>query len=309
MKILLTGRNGMLGWELERALAALGSVAAFDHAQLDLTRPDDLVAKIRELRPDVIVNAAAYTNVDKAEEEQQLAHAINAQAPGIMAEEAAKLGALIVHYSTDYVFDGEKEGPYTETDTPNPLNVYGKSKLEGERAVQAANPRHLIFRTSWVYAGRGKNFFLTMLKRLQNDEQLRVVDDQFGAPTWSRELADITRRALAHLRPEHAGLYNAAASGSTTWFSYAKAIAEFAAQQGMPVKARFVPISYRDYPTKTRRPGNSVFDLGKLENTFGKATAAWRPCLERCLAETVPTDRLSAATRQPSTERTNSDAR
>lgn len=288
MKILLTGGNGMLGWELERALASLGTVEAFDHAQLDLTRTDDLVTKIRDLRPDVIVNAAAYTNVDKAEEEVELAHAINAVAPGIMAEEAARLGALIVHYSTDYVFDGEKQGAYTETDTPNPLNVYGKSKLAGERAVQAANPRHLIFRTSWVYAGRGKNFFLTMLKRLESDEELRVVDDQFGAPTWSRELADITRHALAQLRPEQAGLYNAAASGSTTWYSYAKAIAELAAKNGMPVKARFVPISYRDYPTKTRRPGNSVFDLGKLERAFARTPAEWLASLERCLAETVP---------------------
>lgn len=288
MKILLTGRNGQLGWELERSLSSVGTVTAFDHQSLDLTRPDHFVAQIRTLRPDVIVNAAAYTDVDKAEEEEQLAHQVNAIAPGIIASEAARLNALVVHYSTDYVFDGEKAGAYTETDTPNPLSVYGKSKLAGEQAVQAANPRHLIFRTSWVYASRGRNFFLTMLKRLASDSELRVVDDQFGAPTWSRELAEVTQQALMQLRPEQIGLYHVAASGRTTWFQFAQAIAVLAARNDMTPKARLVPISYRDYPSKTRRPLNSMLDLAKMQKAFNLRPSIWSNGMERCFAEAHP---------------------
>ena len=196
-KILLTGKNGQVGWELERSLQPLGQVIAFDRSGLDLASPDSIRAVIREVKPELIVNPAAYTAVDKAESEPDLAMAVNGVAPGIIAEEAKRLGAALIHYSTDYVFDGTKAEPYTEDDVPKPINVYGKTKLAGEQAVQAIGVPHLIFRTSWVYGMRGKNFLLTILRMAKEKDELRIVDDQFGAPTWSRMIAETTAQVLA----------------------------------------------------------------------------------------------------------------
>jgi dTDP-4-dehydrorhamnose reductase len=199
LKILLTGRNGQVGGELQHTLASLGNVIAFDHHAFDLTNSDQIRDKIRDLRPDVIVNAAAYTAVDRAESEPEKAMQINADAPGIMAEEAKRIGATLVHYSTDYVFDGTKREPYTEQDEPNPLNVYGKSKLAGERAIQAVGGSFCTFRTSWIYGARGQNFLLTILRLAQSRDELRIVDDQFGAPTWSRTIAEVTATVLQQI--------------------------------------------------------------------------------------------------------------
>jgi dTDP-4-dehydrorhamnose reductase len=296
VRILLTGRDGMLGRELAQALAPLGTLAAYDRQELDLASPDRIVACVREFRPDVIVNAAAWTEVDRAEEEEALAHRVNATAPGILAEEAARLGARIVHYSTDYVFDGTKPGPYEEADTPNPVNAYGRTKLAGERAVQAACARHLIFRTSWLYASHGRNFLLAMLERLQREGELRVVDDQVGAPTWSREVAAATRRVLedgmqAAGKPEPAGLFNIAASGSTSWFEYARAIAESLASHAIDVRARRVPVTAAEYGSRTRRPQNSVFSLTKAERLLKLESRPWQGSVRACIDETLQRQR------------------
>ncbi|MDO9166328.1 MAG: dTDP-4-dehydrorhamnose reductase, partial [Rhodoferax sp.] len=227
MKILLFGKNGQIGWELQRSLAPLGELIALDRHNADrcgdLGNPQGLAATVQEVRPDVIVNAAAYTAVDKAESEPELAGTINALAPGVLAQEAARLGAWLVHYSTDYVFDGSGTRPWTEADTPAPLNVYGRTKLEGEQLIQAVGPQHLILRTSWVYAARGGNFAKTMLRLAQERERLTVIDDQFGAPTGAELVADVTAHAIRHLlkHPEDAGLYHLAAGGETSWCGYA----------------------------------------------------------------------------------------
>jgi dTDP-4-dehydrorhamnose reductase len=296
VRILLTGRDGMLGRELAQALAPLGTLAAYDRQGLDLASPDRIVACVREFRPDVIVNAAAWTEVDRAEEEEALAHRVNATAPGILAEEAARLGARIVHYSTDYVFDGTKPGPYEEADTPNPVNAYGRTKLAGERAVQAACARHLIFRTSWLYASHGRNFLLTLLERLQREGELRVVDDQVGAPTWSREVAAATRRVLegdmqAAGEPEPAGIFNVAASGSTSWFDYARAIAESLASHDIDVRAQRVPVTAAEYGSRTRRPPNSVFNLAKAERLLQLESRPWQGSVRACIDETLQRQR------------------
>ena len=205
MRILVTGANGQVGWELQRTLQTLGDVVACDRGTLDLSDPDSIRGKVREIRPDVIVNAGAYTAVDRAESEPELAMAVNGVAPGVLAEEAKQLGALLLHYSTDYVFDGTKAEPYLESDAPNPVSVYGSSKLAGEKAVEAVGGAYLIFRTSWVYGGRGKNFLLTMLRLAGEREELRVVDDQFGAPTWCRTIAEATAQVVAKLSPAGTG--------------------------------------------------------------------------------------------------------
>jgi dTDP-4-dehydrorhamnose reductase len=281
LRILLTGRNGQVGWELERTLGPLGEVIAFDHAGLDLARPDAIVSCVREVKPDVIVNAAAYTAVDKAESEPDLAMAINGIAPGILAEEAKRIGALLVHYSTDYVFDGEKDGPYVETDAPNPLSVYGASKLAGERAIAASGADHLIFRTSWVYANRGKNFLLTILRLAKEKPELRVVADQFGAPTWARDIATATALVLAR-RPAGAeiwsGIYHLTAAGRTTWHGFAQKIVELA---GLSTPVAAIPVS--EYPTPARRPRNSVLDHSKAESSFGLKLPSWDAAASRCL--------------------------
>jgi dTDP-4-dehydrorhamnose reductase len=267
LRILLTGGNGQVGWELRKTLAPLGEIAAPGRAVLDLRDAKRIRETLRDTNPDVIVNAAAYTAVDKAESERDAASAVNAVAPGILAEEAKKSGALLVHYSTDYVFDGEKPAPYVEEDEPNPLNVYGASKLAGERAIAASGCRHLILRTSWVYGPRGSNFMLTMLRLARERPELRVVDDQVGAPTSSLAIARATAQVL---RPGAHGLYHLAAAGQTSWCGFARAILKRAGI-ATPVTA----IRTADYPTPARRPRNSRLNCARLRADFGLALAPW----------------------------------
>lgn len=283
-RILLTGKNGQVGWELQRTLATLGEVTALGSRELDLRDGDALRTAVRELRPAIIVNPAAYTAVDQAEQERDAAFAINATAPGILAEEAARLDALLLHYSTDYVFDGAKQAPYTENDTPNPLNVYGESKLAGERAVAAAGGRHLILRTSWVYGARGKNFLLTMQRLGKERDELRIVNDQTGAPTWSRAIAEASAQILAqrHAWPQSTGgLYHLACGGETTWFGFAQAILE-----NTEKPPRLTPITTADYPLPAQRPANSRLDCRRLLDDFGITLPDWRDALRLCLDET-----------------------
>lgn len=298
-RILLTGKDGQIGWELQRTLLPLGRVIAVGRAELDLAHGDAVRALMREQRPDIIVNAAAYTAVDQAEHETELAQTVNAAAPGIMAEEAARMGCLLVHYSTDYVFDGAKTTPYIEDDRPNPLNAYGRSKLAGEEAVRASGARHLILRTSWVYGARGKNFLRTILHLAQEREELRVVADQFGAPTWGRLIAEVTAQMLAQRvapgseeRFGDAGCtYHLTASGSTSWHGFAQAIIEGARQwcPGLALKAQRVEaIPASGYPTPARRPGNSRLNCARLQQDSGFILPGWEVCLERCLQDMLP---------------------
>ncbi|MDQ3060473.1 MAG: dTDP-4-dehydrorhamnose reductase [Pseudomonadota bacterium] len=294
MKILLLGKNGQLGWELQRSLAPLGELIALERGSTDfcgdLADLAGLAATVRDARPDVIVNAAAHTAVDRAESEPELARLINALAPGVLAQEASKLGAWVVHYSTDYVFDGSGTRPWAETDAPAPLSVYGQSKLEGERLIQAACPRHLIFRTSWVYGARGGNFAKTMLRLAQERERLTVIDDQWGAPTGADLLADVTAHALRQVlqRPEDAGLYHLAASGQTTWHGYASHVITQAGrvQPALNILAQeVVPVPTTAFPTPAKRPHNSRLDTGRLQATFGLRLPPWQQGVERLLAE------------------------
>ena len=298
-KILLFGKNGQVGWELQRSLAPLGNVIALDrHSQDlcgDLGNLPGLAATVQAVRPDLIVNAAAYTAVDKAESESELARTINALAPSLLAQEAHKLGAWLVHYSTDYVFDGSGSQPWSEADTPAPLNVYGQTKLEGEQLIAARCSRHLIFRTSWVYAARGANFAKTMLRLAQERERLTVIDDQWGAPTGAELLADVTAHAIGQVmggqRQQHAdsaGIYHLAASGETTWHGYAKHVIAQAQQvqptiKNMAKEVACVPTSA--FPTPAQRPHNSRLDTTKLQATFGLRLPAWQQGVERMLAE------------------------
>jgi dTDP-4-dehydrorhamnose reductase len=267
----------MVGWELERALASLGQVFAFDHTSLDLAQPEQIAARVREMKPELIVNAAAYTAVDRAEEEPELAMRVNGIAPGILAEEAKRLGALLVHYSTDYVFDGTKTAPYDEEDATGPVNAYGRSKLAGEEAIRAAGCRHLILRTSWVYGLRGWNFLLTILRLAREGKPLRVVDDQVGAPTWCRDIATATAQLLAAPRAAQ-GLFHLAAAGATSWFGFAR---EILAASG--IAAPLQAIATSEYPTPARRPANSQLAVRKLRERTGVALADWRESLMRCL--------------------------
>ncbi len=283
-KILLTGKNGQVGWELQRTLAPLGHVIARDSRELDLASPDAIRAALRDIRPDLVVNAAAYTAVDKAESEPGLAWAVNGDAPGILAEEAKRLNALLLHYSTDYVFDGTQSGPYTEQDPPNPQGVYGQSKLAGEQAVQASGCAHLILRTSWVYGGRGKNFLLTMLRLAREKEELNVVDDQIGAPTWSRLIAEATAQIVAqrHAPSFQGGLYHLSAAGETSWHGFTQAI--FAAQSARLERLpRLHPIPSSEYPLAAPRPKNSVLANDKLLQNFGLALPNWQQGLSLCM--------------------------
>ncbi|MBZ0094024.1 MAG: dTDP-4-dehydrorhamnose reductase [Sulfuricella sp.] len=301
-KILLVGKNGQVGWELQRTLAPLGDVVAVDRQGMDLANPDSIRGAIRTIRPDLIVNAAAYTAVDKAESEPDLAMAINGIAPGIMAEEAKRLGAAMVHYSTDYVFDGTKTSPYTEEDAPNPLSVYGKTKLAGERAIQEAGIPHLIFRTSWVYGARGRNFLLTILRLAKERDELKIVADQIGAPTWSRMIAEATSQILAQsilpltphpsLLTQYGGVYNLTAAGRTSWYGFAKTILESVTPQGgnpSPLTRRpspnLIPITTSEYPLPAPRPSNSVLSSAKLNRTFGVALPTWSDSLTLCMGE------------------------
>lgn len=299
IRVLVTGSRGQVGAELVRALEGRAEVIAHDRTTLDLTKPREIAARIREARPDVVANAAAYTAVDRAEAEPDLARAVNAIAPRLIAEESMRAGALLIHFSTDYVFDGAKALPYVETDATRPLNVYGLTKLEGEQAVAASGCRHAILRTSWVYGPRGSNFMLTMLKLAATKEELRVVDDQRGAPTSSRELARaalalFTRgersRAIVGLDvarvKERSGLYHASAGGETTWYGFAQAIFELRARQadGRFRAPRLIAIPSSEYPTAARRPANSVLSSAKLATALGVGLPDWRQGLEEALS-------------------------
>jgi dTDP-4-dehydrorhamnose reductase len=286
--ILITGAGGQVGWELRRSLAPLGEVVALDRSQLDLAQPDTLRERVRQLAPQAIVNAAAYTAVDRAESEPDLARAINAIAPGVLAEEALRLGTVLVHYSTDYVFDGTKTSPYVEDDPTSPLSVYGRTKLEGEHAIGASGCRHLTLRTSWVYGARGRNFLLTMLRLARERRQLRIVDDQIGAPTWCRDIAEATANLLAAdlAAPGADGLYHLTAGGATSWFGFAQAIfasPEMARLGITPPELEPIPTSA--YPTPARRPCNSRLDCGRLARETGVRLPPWEAGLVGALAE------------------------
>jgi len=298
IRVLVTGAGGQVGADIVRALAGRAEVIAHDRAALDLSRPDAIVERVREAKPQLIVNAGAYTAVDRAESEVDAARAVNAHAPAVLAGEARRLGALLVHYSTDYVFDGTKDAAYVESDPPAPVNAYGRTKLEGERAVAASGCAHLILRTSWVYAPRGRNFLLTMLELARTREEIRVVDDQRGAPTTSRELA---RATLAILERDDAhpitaegierargrsGLYHASAAGETTWFGFAEEIfRRWSAHAGAGFRTpRLIPIPTSEYPTPARRPANSMLSNERLARTFDVALAPWRQELEEAIS-------------------------
>lgn len=281
MRILLIGGSGQVGYELQRALAPHGELIAPGRAELDLAQTSTIERALEAHRPDIIVNAAAYTAVDRAETERDLAFTVNAAAPGVIARGAARLGALLVHYSTDYVFSGEKKDPYVENDAPNPLSVYGASKLEGEKAIRASGCRHLIFRTSWIYAPRGKNFLLTVLRLAREKPELRVVDDQFGAPTTALMPARATAAVLARdIHAREMGTYHMSASGRTTWYGFAREIVK-----AMGYSTAVVPIRTEEYPLPARRPRNSVLDNGKLHRTFHVHLPDWREGLSLTLAE------------------------
>jgi dTDP-4-dehydrorhamnose reductase len=285
MKILLTGSAGQLGRELKRSLAPLGELIACDRRQLDLANPDALRNAVRDLAPTVIVNAAAYTAVDKAETETGLADAINAAAPGLLAEEAKRLGACMIHYSTDYVFDGTKATPYLEEDAAMPLSAYGHSKRQGELAIASSGARHLILRTSWVYGLHGANFMKTMLRLGRERDELRVVGDQFGAPTWTRHLADATALILSR-RETTEGLYHLAAAGETSWHGYAEAIFAEAKAAGLMEKSPAVHrITTAEYPLPAPRPANSRLDCTRFTRDSGLTLPHWRTGLADCLAD------------------------
>ena len=288
--VLLTGSTGQVGHELRTVLATLGRVVAPSRAELDLARPESMRAAIRAFRPAVVVNAAAYTAVDRAESEPGLCAVVNAEAPRVLAEEAARLGALMVHYSTDYVFDGRKGAPYVEHDETAPLNVYGRTKLAGERAVAGAGGRHVILRTSWVYGPHGVNFLRTMLRLARERQELRVVDDQTGAPTWSRSLAVATVAIVSHMLGDAAagdasGVYHLTSAGATTWYDFATAILAGDPARGEQVCERVLPISSAEYPTAARRPACSLLDSGKARQRFGISIPHWRDELARVLVE------------------------
>jgi dTDP-4-dehydrorhamnose reductase len=290
MRILLSGKNGQVGWELQRSLAPFGEVVALERAEMDLSDPDSIRRAIRGAKPAVIVNAAAYTAVDKAEAEPGPAMQINGVAPGIIAEEAARIGALVIHYSTDYVFDGTKNAPYLEDDRTNPVSAYGRSKLAGEEAIRAAGAPHLIFRTSWVYSARGNNFLRTMLRLAGERPELKIVDDQVGAPTWARSIADLTARALgaggSGPARERSGLYHLTAAGAVSWCGFAEAIFAAARTRLADFKAPAVlPIPASQYPLPARRPSNSRLDNAKLRAAFGLTPPAWEVMLDQCMQE------------------------
>ncbi len=296
MKILLFGKNGQVGWELQRSLAPLGEVIAPERHGGDfcgdLLDPDGLKDTVMQLRPDVIVNAAAYTAVEAAESDEAAAHAVNAQAPEVLAEAAAALGAWLVHYSSDYVFDGRGSRPWVEDDITGPLNAYGRTKLEGEQRIQSACPRHLILRTGWVYSVRRENFATTMLRLARERDMLTVVDDQFGAPTGADLLADVTAHMLLHTRDAGAaalsGIYHAAAAGETSWHAYACFVLDSARAAGMALQASSAtvkPVPTAAFPALARRPHNSRLNTAKLQSTFGLRFPAWQIGVARMLAE------------------------
>ncbi|WP_095159500.1 dTDP-4-dehydrorhamnose reductase [Pseudomonas sp. Irchel 3E13] len=285
MNILVIGRNGQVAQALQHALGTLGRLHILGSDQLDLAYPERIAEQVRAIAPDLIINAAAHTAVDQAENEPELAFAINATAPGIFAEEAARLGVPLIHYSTDYVFDGSKTGPYTEDDTPNPLGVYGHSKLAGEQAIAAVGGQHLILRTSWVYSTHGRNFLLTMQRLLQEKPELRIVADQIGAPTWAGTIADSTRQLIERWQAGQAGawgVYHLTAQGETSWFGFAQAIGEQLKAQGK-LCANLLPIPSSEYPTPARRPLNSRLDCSRLQREWNVSQPDWHQALIDCL--------------------------
>jgi dTDP-4-dehydrorhamnose reductase len=297
MRILLTGKTGQVGHELERSLRGLGEIVALDRSQMDLSDLDQVRDVVRTVKPALIINPAAYTAVDKAESEPELAMRINGEAPGVMAEEARKIGAAMIHYSTDYVFDGSKDRPYLETDPTCPVNVYGSTKLAGEQAIQAAGIPHLIFRTSWVYGMYGKNFLLTMLRLAQERDELRIVADQHGSPTWSGTIADSTAAVVAKsiqapdandwLR-QHSGIYHLTCQGQTTWHGFTQAIVAATMTGKKPV---LTPIATQDYPLPAKRPAYSVMSGEKFIRNF-LDLPSWENALASCLQKKTGSDNL-----------------
>ena len=299
MKILMFGKDGQVGWELQRSLSPLGELVALgsrgaDGATLcgDFTNLEGIARTVATVRPDVIVNAAAYTAVDKAQTEPQLAAIINASAPGVLAQAANACGAMLIHYSTDYVFDGSGDKPWVESDAPAPLNVYGQTKLDGERLISMYCPRHLILRTSWVYAARGGNFAKTMLRLAGEREQLSVIDDQFGAPTGAELLADVTAQAIPALMVDSgkAGLYHVAAAGVTSWHAYASFVIEHARAAGGVFKCpadAIKPVPSSTFVTAARRPANSRLDCARFTDTFGLKLSPWEQGVSRMLTEII----------------------
>ena len=296
MKILLLGKNGQVGWELQRSLAPLGEVIALDSDSNELcgnlTNLQGLAQTVRTVAPDIIVNAAAHTAVDKAENEPELVRTINALAPAVLAQEAKRCNAWLIHYSTDYVFDGSGDKPWVETDATAPLNVYGATKLEGEQLIQQSDCKHLIFRTSWVYGARGGNFAKTMLRLAQERDSLNVIDDQIGAPTGADLLADITAHAIrsTQLRPDLSGLYHLVATGETSWHGYASFVIDYARRAGIPLKVtadaiKSVPTSA--FSTAAKRPLNSRLSTEKLQNTFALHLPHWQTGVTRMLEEVL----------------------
>ncbi|MBA1279032.1 MULTISPECIES: dTDP-4-dehydrorhamnose reductase [Pseudomonadaceae] len=285
MKILITGSRGQLSRELQLALAGEGKVLALGHNVLDLAKPAEIRRQVRLLRPDLIINAAAYTAVDSAQADRDQAFAVNAVGPGVLAEEAAALGVPLIHYSTDYVFDGRKSEPYREEDQPAPLSVYGESKLAGEQAVQAVGGKHLILRTSWVYSSHGRNFLLTMQRLLQERDSLSVVDDEIGAPTWAGTLGTVTAELVRKWRNGSggpSGLYHLTANGETSWYGFACSIAEHLSQQGR-LRASLEPILSSDYPTAAQRPLNSRLNCSRLQRDWNIELPDWEDALHQCL--------------------------
>ena len=299
MRILLFGKGGQVGWELQRSLAPLGELVALDFDSIDycgdFTNLSGLAETVRTLRPDVIVNAGAHTAVDNAESEPDLVRTLNALAPGALAKEAESLGAWLVHYSTDYVFDGSGSTPWLEADTPAPLNVYGRTKLEAEQLILASGCKHLIFRTSWVYGARGGNFAKTMLKLAQEREVLKVINDQFGAPTGAELLADITAHAIRQVRAQlgsavPSGIYHLVAQGEVSWFDYASHVVAFARKSAVAAKVMvnvIEPVPTTAFPTAAQRPLNSRLNTAKLRATFGVTLPSWQYGVERMLTEYI----------------------
>jgi dTDP-4-dehydrorhamnose reductase len=309
-RILLLGSGGQIGRGLAQFLPDLGELLAFDRRQLDLTRPEEIRQTIRSMRPNLIVNAAAYTNVDRAESEEAIARTVNTDAPGVMAEEARNAGAAVVHYSTDYVFDGTKRTPYGEDDPPNPQNAYGRTKLAGEQAIRQSGAPHLIFRTAWVYDREGRNFLRTILRLAAQHEELRIVHDQIGAPTWSREIAQATVQVLRRMNArndftesfdERGGTYHMTASGETSWWGFAKAIVDQASHHppggawfvtatgDCPlITQRVIPIAADQYPTPACRPTYSVLSNARLSRAFGVHLADWRTQLRNVFSDDAP---------------------
>ena len=285
MKVLVCGRNGQVAQALQAELGGLGELHLLGREQLDLAQPEALREPLRELAPDLIINAAAHTAVDQAEHETELAFAINAESPRVLAEEAARLGVPLIHYSTDYVFDGDKPAPYTEDDAPSPLGVYGRSKLAGEQAIAAVGGEHLILRTSWVYSLHGRNFLLTMQRLLQEKPELRIVCDQIGAPTWASTIAFSTRALIERWQNGQAGAwgtYHLTAQGETSWFGFAQAIGEQLKARGLPC-AELLPIPSSEYPTPARRPLNSRLDCSRLAREWQVSQPHWQQALIDCL--------------------------